>query len=259
MDLKSKFEVALQSARLARETIMDVYAKPIIADIKSDDSPVTEADRKADAIIRKVLSNAFPEDAFLTEESSDNPIRLKTRGVWIVDPVDGTKDFIQKNGEFTTNIAYVVDHEVVIGLVFIPVWNEYYFAIQGEGAFHVRNGVSNRIHVNAKTEQLTVLVSRNHFNLQEKAMIQKYQTKITKQASFGSSIKACKIAEGEAEISYRLSDGTKEWDTAASQLIVEEAGGLFIKPDGTRYLYNRKNVKNTEGYLIVNRKENILL
>jgi 3'(2'), 5'-bisphosphate nucleotidase len=90
-------------------------------------------------------------------------------------------------------------------------------------------------------------------------MIQKYQTKITKQASFGSSIKACKIAEGEAEISYRLSDGTKEWDTAASQLIVEEAGGLFIKPDGTRYLYNRKNVKNTEGYLIVNRKENILL
>jgi 3'(2'), 5'-bisphosphate nucleotidase len=104
-----------------------------------------------------------------------------------------------------------------------------------------------------------VLVSRNHFNEQEKAVIQKHAQKITHQTSFGSSIKACKIAEGLAEISYRLSNGTKEWDTAASQIIVEEAGGLFVKPDGSRYRYNRPQVINLEGYIIVNRKENILL
>lgn len=259
MHLKPKFEVALKAAILAKDAILAVYAKPIHADIKSDDSPVTEADRQADNIIRSVLAKAFPEDGFLTEESQDNLLRLKNRGVWIVDPVDGTKDFIQKNGEFTTNIAYVVDHEVVIGLVYIPVWNEYYYALKGEGSFHVKDGKSRRIHVNQKTDQLTVLVSRNHFNEQERAMITKYAHKITQQSSFGSSIKACKIAEGLAEISYRLSSGTKEWDTAASQLIVEEAGGLFIKPNGTRYLYNREDVRNTEGYIIVNRKENILL
>lgn len=259
MELKEKFEVALHAAQLAQQAILKVYAQPIHADIKSDDSPVTEADRLADKIIQETLSIAFPEDAFLTEESVDNPIRLTTQGVWIIDPVDGTKDFIQKNGEFTTNIAYVVNHEVVLGLIFIPVWNEYYYAIQGQGAYHVRAGQTNRIHVNDKLNELTVLVSRNHFNDEEKAVIQKHQKRITHQASYGSSIKACKIAEGVAELSYRLSSGTKEWDTAASQIIVEEAGGLFIKPDGTRYQYNREQVKNLEGYLIVNRKENILL
>jgi 3'(2'), 5'-bisphosphate nucleotidase len=259
MSLQEKFIVALKAAQLAQQAILKVYAQPIQADLKSDLSPVTEADRLADAIIQQTLAKAFPEDAFLTEESTDNPIRLTTQGVWIVDPVDGTKDFIQKNGEFTTNIAYVVDHEVVLGLVFIPVWNEYYYALKGQGAFHVKQGQTKKIHVNDKLTSLTVLVSRNHFNDQEKAVIQKYAHKITHQTSFGSSIKACKIAEGLAEISYRLSDGTKEWDIAASQIIVEEAGGLFIKPDGSRYRYNRQQVKNLEGYIIVNRKDNILL
>jgi 3'(2'), 5'-bisphosphate nucleotidase len=259
MSLQKKFTVALKAAQLAQQAILKVYAQPIQADLKNDLSPVTEADRLADTIIQKTLSEAFPEDAFLTEESTDNPIRLTTEGVWIVDPVDGTKDFIQKNGEFTTNIAYVINHEVVLGLVFIPVWNEYYYAIKGEGAFHVKEGRTKRINVNDKTSDLTVLVSINHFNEQEKAVIQKYAQKITHQTSFGSSIKACKIAEGVAEISYRLSNGTKEWDTAASQIIVEEAGGLFVKPDGSRYRYNRPQVINLEGYIIANRKENILL
>jgi 3'-phosphoadenosine 5'-phosphosulfate (PAPS) 3'-phosphatase len=115
--------------------------------------------------------------------------------------------------------------------------------------------------VNDKLNNLTVLTSRFHLQKQEEDVIKKYQQlgKIMKVETFGSALKACRIAHGFAEISYRLSPGTKEWDTAASDLIVTEAGGFFIKPNKEKYWYNRQDVRNIEGYLILNRLENFLL
>jgi len=256
---EKELQAAIEAGLAAQIEIMKIYKEGFAVEIKDDQSPVTLADRHADEIIRAMLQKAFPSYAFLTEESDDDLARLNNDYVWIIDPVDGTKDFVAKNDEFTTNIALSYKHQAVLGVIVIPAKNEYYYAVKGIGSFHVTHGVTTRIHVNDKTHHLTMLTSRFHFNDNEKAILMKYPTRITNRETYGSSIKACRIAEGLAEVSYRLSAGTKEWDTAASQIIVEEAGGLFVQPDGIPLTYNRVDVYNRAGYVIVNRSENILL
>lgn len=257
---EKELQEAIKAGLMAKSKILEIYhASKLDVEIKQDNSPVTIADKSADKIIREHLSKAFPSYAFLTEESEDDLSRLDNPYVWIVDPVDGTKDFIAHSGGFTTNIALAHNHEVVVGVIVIPASDELYYAIKGQGAFYFKDGKSYQIHVNDKLDDLTVLTSVFHFTEKEKELIEKHSDKIKHIEKCGSSIKACWIAHGKAEISYRMSAGTKEWDTAASQVIVEEAGGLFVEPNGQPLEYNRKDVYNRNGYVIVNRKENILL
>ena len=255
-----ELEAAIQAGLLAKDKIMEIYNQEFDVEIKDDDSPVTIADKTADKMIRDYLSNLFPTHAFLTEESEDSLERLNNDYVWIVDPVDGTKDFVAKDGQFTTNIALAYKHEVVVGVVIAPALNQYYYAMKGHGAYFVdENGNKTQIHVNDKTEGLIVLTSVFHLQKSEVELIERYKDKISHYEKVGSSLKACTIAKGQAELSYRLSAGTKEWDIAACDIIIQEAGGLFVKPNGETYKYNREDVYNREGYVIVNRKENILL
>ncbi|MFA5421722.1 MAG: 3'(2'),5'-bisphosphate nucleotidase CysQ [Bacilli bacterium] len=256
---ENELNVAIRAVLSARDKIMEIYKKPFEVEIKEDNSPVTLADKTADEIIRRVISQAFPNHAFLTEESSDDKSRLTNDYVWIVDPVDGTKDFVDKNGEFTTNVALAYQHEIVVGVVLVPATGELYYATKGAGSFYQKKNRIKKIRVNNKTRGLTVLTSRFHVNELELAMIGKHNDLIKRRKTYGSAIKPCRIARGLAEVSYRLSAGTKEWDTAASQIIVEEAGGVFVKPSGERILYNRDDVYNREGYVIANRIENVLL
>jgi len=256
---ENELRVAIRAVLQAREKIMEIYKKPFAVEIKEDDSPVTMADKTADELIRHVISQAYPNHAFLTEESSDDKTRLQNDYVWIVDPVDGTKDFVDKNDEFTTNVALAFRHEVVVGVVLVPATGELYYATRGNGSFYQRGNRIKKIHVNSKTKGLTVLTSRFHVNDKELATIEKHRDKIRYRKTYGSAIKPCRIARGVAEITYRLSGGTKEWDTAASQIIVEEAGGVFVKPNGERILYNREDVYNRDGYVVANRVENLLL
>ena len=257
---EKELQAAIEAGMKARVKIMEIYNQGFDVEIKEDDSPVTLADKTADKIIREYLHKEFPEHAFLTEESEDNEERLSNDYVWIVDPVDGTKDFVAKDGGFTTNIALAYKHELVVGVVVVPTSGDIYFASKGNGAYHrTPDGLDTKIHVNDKLEDLTCLCSVFHTNDKEIALIEKHSDKIKHVMKYGSSLKPCRIAEGLAEIHYRMSAGTKEWDTAACQIIVEEAGGLFIEPDGNRITYNRKDVYNRKGYIVVNRKENILL
>lgn len=256
---EKELEEMKNAAKLAQKVILEIYHKHFDVEIKSDNSPVTAADKSADELIRNYLHEKFPTYAFLTEESADDGKRLNNDYVFIVDPVDGTKDFVAKNNEFTTNIALCYKHEIVAGVVNIPAMNIMYFALKGQGSYKVENDVTTKIHVNDKLEDLTVLTSNFHTNDNERALIEAHNNKIKNRRGLGSSIKACFIAEGKAEISYRMSNGTKEWDTAAFDIIVSEAGGLVVKPDLNKMTYNRENVYNEEGYIIVNRKENILL
>jgi 3'(2'), 5'-bisphosphate nucleotidase len=259
--MKLFVEDAYQAALKASTEILSIYQTNFTFEQKEDASPVTIADQKADAIIRQFLKEKYPDFGLLTEESSDDFSRLHQDYVWLVDPIDGTKDFIAKNDEFTINIALVHRQQVVMGLVHIPAKQQTYFAIKGEGAYFRYQGQDTRIHVNQKKDELTVLTSRFHLQPNEEELIKKYQSlgKISKIETYGSALKACRIAHGLAEISYRLSPGTKEWDTASSDLIVTEAGGFFLKPNKEKYWYNRQDVRNLDGYLIVNRMENFLL
>ena len=256
---EKELKAALEAGLLAKEKILEIYNQDFEIEIKEDNSPVTLADKSADEIISKYLSEKFPNYAFLTEESEDNPDRLNNDYVWIIDPVDGTKDFVAKDGGFTTNIALSYKHEIVVGVIIIPVTGEIYYATKNGGAYYLKDGISTKIHVNDKLEDLTILTSVFHTNKEETQLIEKHSDKITTIKKVGSSIKACHIAHGLAELSYRMSPNTKEWDTAASQIIVYEAGGIMVQPDFTPLKYNRKDVYNRNGYIIANRKENILL
>ena len=256
---EEQLEAAIEAGVKAIKGILEIYNTDFSVEIKDDNSPVTMADKNADKVIRDYLHKKFPTYAFLTEESTDDISRLDNDFVWIVDPVDGTKDFVAKDGGFTTNIALAYKHEAVVGVVVVPLTGEVYFAAKDLGAFYRKDGLTKRIHVNDKTENITVYKSVFHSKPNEDAVIEKHSDKITKIEKWGSALKACRIAQGLGELTYRLSDGTKEWDTAASQVIVEQAGGVFLTPKKQRMMYNREDVHNREGYLICNRIENFLL
>ena len=252
---EEQLNAAIEAGVKAIEGILKIYNSDFSVEIKDDNSPVTLADKNADKVIRE----RYPDYAFLTEESTDDKSRLDNDYVWIVDPVDGTKDFVARDGGFTTNIALAYKHEAVVGVVVVPLTGEIYYAAKGLGAFYRKDGVTKRIHVNDKLDNLIVYRSVFHSQANEEEMYEKYKGKIAKVERWGSALKPCHIAQGLGELSYRLSDGTKEWDTAASQVIVEQAGGIFLDTKRQRIMYNREDVHNRIGYVICNRIENFLL
>ncbi len=250
----------LLAAKKASEAILAIYhSDNFEIENKIDDSPVTKADKESDKIITAFLKTKYPNFSFLTEESEDDLSRLDNDYVFIIDPLDGTKDFIARNDEFTINIALSYKHEIVAGLIYLPVLNEAYYAYKDGGAFYLKNNESTRIFVSKKTAELRVFTSNFHFNKLEEEMINKHKDKIKYIQNIGSSIKGCYIARGLGEISYRFSPNTKEWDIAAMQIIVDEAGGYLLKPNKERFKYNRVDVYNRDGYIICNSMKNFLL
>ncbi len=256
---EKQLAVAIKAGELAKRVILEVYKTPFKVEIKKDKSPVTDADKKADKIISEYLNQAYHEYAILTEESKDDIARLQNDFVWIVDPLDGTTNFVEKNDEFTINIALVHKHKVVVGVVIIPITGEIYYATDHGGAFYSVNGKIKEIHVSRNTNAIRVLLSRSHHGKKEEEILNKYGSKIVDKKYVGAAIKACLIAKGEAELSIGLNDKTKEWDSAAPQIILKEAGGLFIEPNGTWPTYNRKDTTNRNGYIMTNKRKNILL
>lgn len=253
---ENELKSMIEAGKLAQEKILEIYNNGFDVEIKEDNSPVTIADKTADKMISSYLLEKFPSYAMLTEESEDNLDRLNNDFCFIVDPVDGTKDFCAKNGEFATNIALAYKNEIVVGVVIVPALNDVYYAVKGEGAYHIYpDGSKVRLHVSNKTDGLTLFTSRFHSTDFEQKL-PSLDKRITKVDCRGSAIKACRLAEGLGEVHYRGA-GTKEWDIAPIDLIVKEAGGIFEKPDGTNYKYNRKDVYNHEGYIIANLRENI--
>ena len=225
-------------AREASLAILDIYETDFSIDIKNDNSPVTKADLASNEIIISGLSK-ISNYPILTEESPvDYEIRKDWNKFWLVDPLDGTKDFIAKNGGFTVNIALIENHKPILGVVLIPVTNDVYYAEFGNGAF--KNGI--KIFNNSKREQLIGTDSNFHSTKQTQDFFKKHS--ITNIQKFGSSIKICKLAEGEIDIYPRL-NGTKEWDTAATHIIANEAGCKLIDIVTKKELvYNKESIKN---------------
>ena len=256
-ELQCCLDVLKEANRIALEIYNSRYFK---IEIKEDDSPVTIADKTIDKLLRETLSKEFPGYGMLTEESIDDKSRLDKDYVWIIDPIDGTKDFIGKTDEFSINIGLSYKHQPVFGIISVPAINFIYYGIKGEGAYKIDDkGRVTKIHVNDKLDKLICLTSRYHFKQEEKDLIEKYKDKIDEYNAVGSTVKGCRIAEGKAELHYRISEGTKEWDTCAMQAVVEAAGGYILKLDGTPITYNREDVYNHGGYVICNRLENFLL
>ncbi|MTI65579.1 MAG: 3'(2'),5'-bisphosphate nucleotidase CysQ [Firmicutes bacterium] len=256
MNLDKELKVTKELAILAGKEIMKVYENSIEVEYKEDESPLTKADEKSNEVIVSRLRKEFSEYAILSEESEDDKSRLDNDWCFVIDPLDGTKEFIKRNGEFTVNIALTYKKKSVLGVIYVPVTKELYYATKGNGAFYEVNGQAEKIKVSDRTDNIRLVMSRSHAseNLQE--LIDKHDITNTKRA--GSSLKGCKVAKGEAEVYYRFNP-TMEWDTAAMQCIVEEAGGIFKQMDHSEMLYNRRNSLNDKGFYIINREENQLL
>ena len=159
---RKELNAMIEACQKAKVEIMKIYEEEFDVEIKSDDSPVTLADKTADKLIRKLLSKQFPGYAFLTEESNDDLSRRSNDYLFVVDPVDGTKDFVAKDGMFTTNVALVYKEEVVAGVVYVPARNEYYFASKGNGAYYCKEGKEPiKIHVNDKLDNRKEVLLKN--------------------------------------------------------------------------------------------------
>lgn len=254
-DLAEVLETVKQLTKEAGDVILDIYAKDFSVDYKEDKSPITLADQKSNDLIVHTLKSRYPECAILAEESQDNLDRLKNDWCFIVDPLDGTKEFVKRNGEFTVNVALAHRGKPVLGVIGIPVSGEFYYAVKGEGAFYEKDGHTQKINVSSRVEDIRMVVSRSHKSDKLASLIERKG--IQNILTVGSAIKGCMIAKGEAEVYYRFGY-TMEWDTAAMQCIVEQAGGIFRQMDGSEMTYNRVNSLNEKGFYVINNLQNQL-
>ncbi len=232
-------------ARDAGKAILDVYSTEFEVEEKADKSPLTAADLASHNLIMERLHQLTPEIPILSEESASLPFeeRDSWQTYWLVDPLDGTREFVKRNGEFTVNIALIHHHKSILGVINVPVLDIDYFAWQDGGSFKSEHGNSaQKISVRKLTDNpdtpLTVAGSRSHGS----PMMQHYMDKLghVKTISMGSSLKFCLVAEGKADLYPRLGL-TSEWDTAAAHCIVEQAGGYITRTDMTPLDYNTKD------------------
>ncbi len=255
-----ELEVAKKAAVLAGQAIMEIYGSGDFGiESKADHSPLTLADKAANRIIVDMLKESFPEHAVLSEEEQDDLKRLENDLCFVVDPLDGTKEFIKRNGQFTVNIALSYKHRTVMGVIYVPVTGELYYAAQGSGCFMEVDDQIIKLHVSGEKKeksQLNVVMSNSHGAKEMSALLEKYNIKNF--IKVGSSLKGCMIARGEADVYYRYGP-TMEWDTAAMQCIVEEAGGILRQMDDSEMFYNREDSLNSKGFYILNDIENKLI
>ena len=258
--MKSNYSLAILAALKAGEAILEVYDSDdfgIVA--KKDESPLTIADQRAhDIIIQHLEKTEFP---VLSEEGKHTPYpeRSLWDRFWLVDPLDGTKEFIKRNGEFTVNIALVEEGKATFGVVYAPVIKELYLGIPGKGAFRCRQEknfyqpldyllqFADQLPMEAPYPELfTVVSSRSHYNEETRKFVESLDSegKEISLVSKGSSLKLCLVAAGEANIYPRLGP-TMEWDTAAAHAVVKSSGKNVYRCDnGEELSYNKQNLLN---------------
>lgn len=240
MNYSSLLEEARRIAFEASDKILTIYQRDFEVTDKADQSPLTEADLASHNHIEHALNQLTPDIPVLSEESAHLPFeeRAKWDTYWLVDPLDGTKEFVKRNDEFTVNIALIHHHNPVIGVVVVPPTGVCYSAAEGLGAFkHIRGDTPQAIRSRDLASTPVVTGSRSHSgdmdSFLEKLGNHEYRV-------MGSSLKMCLVAEGEADIYPRLWL-TSEWDTAAAHCVINEAGGAITQTDMSPLQYNTKD------------------
>jgi 3'(2'), 5'-bisphosphate nucleotidase len=237
-DLQALARALKPVADRAGAAIMRVYDGTFAVQRKEDNSPLTLADLESQRVIIEALTVLTPGVPILSEESAQAPWaeRRTWRELWVVDPLDGTREFVKRNGEFTVNIGLVEDHEPVLGLVSAPALGLLYWGALGVGAFSQARGAAERpIHVAAPHTPLKVVASRSHASPETAGYLARLKSH--ELTGIGSSLKFCWLADGKADLYPRFGP-TSEWDTAAGQALLEAAGGHVTRLDGHRLRYN---------------------
>ncbi len=241
IDLEEIKSIAIEAGKI----IMKIYREDFVVEYKADDSPLTKADTLSNELICDGLQKLYPNIPIMSEENQEIPfdVRKNWQYYWCVDPIDGTKEFVKKNGEFTVNIALIHQNIPVLGVVYSPVLEDMYSAKKGLGAF--KNGDRLPLFVNKTAEKIMrVVASASHLSSETQEFINGLPTQKIEQISKGSSLKLCMVAEGSADIYPRLAP-TMEWDTAAAHAIVIEAGKRVVEYEkNSQITYNKENLLN---------------
>ncbi|MFT5846827.1 MAG: 3'(2'), 5'-bisphosphate nucleotidase [Psychroserpens sp.] len=259
MDMKKNLEVAIEACLKAGEVIMEVYDTAFDVEYKDDKSPLTEADKKANEVINSFLEPTLIPIISEENKQTDYSVRKTWSTCWVVDPVDGTKEFIKRNGEFTVNIALVENGKPILGVIYVPASKTLYFADVAvnqayKSDLNSHNTSLDEVVKHAKTlqtkkksNQVEVVGSRSHMNQETLDFVENLKTsgKDVTIVSKGSSLKFCLVAEGNADIYPRFAP-TMEWDTAAGQAICNAVGVDVISNDtNAALLYNKENLLNS--------------
>ncbi|MCK5211931.1 3'(2'),5'-bisphosphate nucleotidase CysQ [Candidatus Parcubacteria bacterium] len=255
-DIDKILEQVLNIITKAGQTVLSYYGQNLNIKDKGNDSPVTVADLESN----KVLVSGLREFGWpiLSEEGVDDKKRFGAELVWIIDPLDGTKDFIQETGEFTIMIGLVEKqanntYRPILGVIYRPTAKTIYYAIKGGGVWAKQGEHKPRLLKVApvsKWQDIIMLTSRNHTTDLEKRLAKKLG--IPKILTYGSSLKACLIADKKGHINLNTTPKTFEWDVCASDIIVHEAGGKFTDSKGKLFNYNKKDPRNQRGYAATN-------
>ena len=251
MSLAQTLEDVLQIAIRAGEEILKVYDSEFAITHKDDDSPLTQADLAAHGHIVAALKNLQPQHPVLSEEAADIPFatRREWKTYWLVDPLDGTKEFIKRNGEFTVNIALIQDGKPILGVVHAPVLKRTFLGAQGVGAFQIDAAGRRPMRVRKTPARPALVVSRSHQDPALQVLLKNMPEHDA--VSQGSSLKFCLVASGEADL-YPRTGPTSEWDTAAGQCVVEQAGGEVLRlPELDPLVYNQKESLLNPGFAVI--------
>lgn len=244
VDLKAISDLAVSVGKRVEE-IYDSRAYESSVTYKADHSPLTMADLEAHEIIVSGLEEMWPEIPVISEEGKIPPYeeRRSWRRFWLVDPLDGTEEFLKRNGEFTVNIALVEEGRSVLGVIYIPVRKALYYGQAGEAFRQFPGQAPQRIEAQKRADpkNLTAAVSRSHFLEGDRIFLE--QNHIAHYVPMGSSIKFCMVSEGQVDVYYQ-SRGNMEWDTAAGQAIVEAAGGSVLDRYRRPLRYNKPTLAN---------------
>jgi len=245
-----------EAARIARQAgaiLMDIYATDFDVAYKAESDPVTEADTKANAYIVSEIRKAFPGDGIVAEETEDKSDALRGGRCWYVDPLDGTKEFVARNGEFSVMLGLAIDGVATAGVVYRPDNDKLYSGVVGGEAYLDERGERSPLHVStvADPSRLRLVVSRSHRNRAVGSVVT--QLGITQETTSGSvGLKAGLIAEHKADLYVHIADKSSMWDTCGPEAVVKAAGGRFTDLAGNPYHYGGTDMRNRSGILACN-------
>jgi 3'(2'), 5'-bisphosphate nucleotidase len=251
-DLRQEFKVALRLAEQAGEAIMGFYQTGLPVVHKSGFEPITAADQAADDLICDGLRAAFPEDGLLSEESADDLSRLEKERVWIVDPLDGTTEFVSETGEFVVQIALAMRGQPVLGMIYQPATQQLYYSVRGWCAYHIDAGHVTRLAVSSRADpaSMRLVASRSHFSpFIESARRVLGIASVEQVGSVG--LKVGMVARGARDL-YLATTVSREWDMCAPDAVLREAGGLLTNLCGERLVYNKPDVIACRGLIASN-------
>ncbi|MDC0171759.1 3'(2'),5'-bisphosphate nucleotidase CysQ [Candidatus Nitrosopelagicus sp.] len=233
----------------AGEKVIEVYETDFSTEKKDDDSPITQADIESNKILKEVLGETGI--TILSEEDTDDKKRLSEEKVWIIDPLDGTTDFVNKTGEFTIMVGLVENQKSILGLIYWPIKKKMYLAESGKGAFcHDEEWEKIEVTMMSELQNCHALVSRHHLSEKEKKVLDEMEISVV--TEMGSSLKVTEIASGKAEVFVTTTNKMKQWDTCASNCIISEAGGKITDLSGNEFSYNIDTVFHENGILVTN-------